>query len=291
MDFVTIDVETANADFASICQVGLARYRDGRLVDTWVSLIDPDDYFDGINVSIHAIDEAAVVGAPLWPAAFEMFSPWLDGAIVASHTPFDRVAMTRACKKHAIQGVTCQWIDTARVVRRVWPQFSAAGYGLANVAKFLGLEFDHHDAGEDARTAGEILLRAISESGFNLEQWLTRSNQLVGPFAIAKTSADVNPNGALFGDVLVFTGALSMLRREAAEAAAQAGCEVNEGVTRKTTLLVVGDQDIRALNGHQKSGKHRKAEELIAKGQSLRIIGESDFQSLVDSVVVLPLAN
>jgi len=71
-----------------------------------------------------------------------------------------------------------------------------------------------------------------------------------------------------------------MLRAEAADAASAAGCEVDSGVTSRTTLLVVGDQDIRRLAGHEKSSKHRKAEELISEGQKIRIIGESDFQHL-----------
>ena len=41
MDFVVIDVETANADLSSICQVGIASFRDGRLADSWVSLVEP----------------------------------------------------------------------------------------------------------------------------------------------------------------------------------------------------------------------------------------------------------
>ncbi len=49
-------------------------------------------------------------------------------------------------------------------------------------------------------------------------------------------------------------------------------------VTKHTTLLVVGDQDLRKLNGQEKISKHRKAEQLIAKGQALRILGESDFK-------------
>ena len=63
--------------------------------------------------------------------------------------------------------------------------------------------------------------------------------------------------------------------------AAEAGCDVASSVTRKTTLLVVGDQDIRRLAGHKKSSKHRKAETLIQKGQPIRILGESDFFSLI----------
>lgn len=50
---------------------------------------------------------------------------------------------------------------------------------------------------------------------------------------------------------------------------------------RKTTLLVVGDQDIDRLAGKDKSLKHIKAESLIAQGQKIRILGESDFQALL----------
>ena len=99
--------------------------------------------------------------------------------------------------------------------------------------------------------------------------------------AIALTR-DGNPEGPLFGEVLVFTGALSMPRHEAADEASAAGCEVASSVSKHTTLLVVGDQDIRKLAGYEMSSKHRKAEELIAQGQKIRIIAESDFKRITD---------
>ena len=46
MDFVSIDVETANADMASICQIGIARYENSELTNEWVTYVDPEDYFD-----------------------------------------------------------------------------------------------------------------------------------------------------------------------------------------------------------------------------------------------------
>ncbi|MNR51519.1 DNA polymerase III subunit epsilon [compost metagenome] len=88
----------------------------------------------------------------------------------------------------------------------------------------------------------------------------------------------------LVGDVVVFTGALSVTRSDAAYMASAAGCEVGIGVTKHTTLLVVGDQDIDRLAGMDRSAKHRKAEELIAKGQKIRILGESDFLALLQPV-------
>src|ERR1035437_2956745 len=278
MNFVAIDVEIANPNFASICQVGVAAFRDGSLHDTWESLVDPEDYFDEMNVAIHGIDENAVRGAPKWQAVHELLAPWLQGRVVASHTPFDHAALCRECEKNGSLPHNCTWLDTARVVRRAWPAFALQGYGLANVTKYLNIQFQHHNAKEDARAAGEVLLRAMTETGFTVEQWLDRTAK---PIYTAPASTPGNPDGPLFGEKLVFTGALLMLRREAAELAAAAGCEVDSGVTKHTTVLVVGDQDIAKLGGHEKSSKHRKAEELMAHGQGIQIIGESDFRRLL----------
>lgn len=44
MQFVALDVETANADQASICQVGLVRFEGGDVADTWETLVDPEDF-------------------------------------------------------------------------------------------------------------------------------------------------------------------------------------------------------------------------------------------------------
>ncbi len=281
MDFVAIDVETANPNFASICQVGVAEFREGTLYDTWESLVDPEDYFDEMNVAVHGIDEEAVRDAPKWQTVHKLLAPWLQGHVIASHTPFDRAALSQACEKNGLPPNDCTWLDTARVVRRAWPAFAQKGYGLANVAAHLNIQFQHHNAKEDARAAGEILLRAMSETGFTVEQWLDRTAKPINPSSQAPISRSGNPDGPLFGEKLVFTGALSMPRREAADLAATAGCEVDSGVTKNTTVLVVGDQDIAKLSGHEKSSKHRKAEELMAHGQGIRIMGESDFRRLL----------
>jgi DNA polymerase III subunit epsilon len=281
MNFVVIDVETANPDFSSICQVGVAEFRDGKLCELWESFVNPEDYFDEMNVGVHGIDEHMVRQAPKWPAVHQQLAPWLKNRIVACHTAFDRAALTRACSKNAVQPHESRWLDTARVVRRAWPEFSQKGYGLANVAKHFGIEFQHHAAKEGARAAGDLPLRAVVATGLNVEQWLERAAQPLYPASSATIARDANSDGPLFGEKLVFTGALSMPRREAADAASAAGCEVEAGVTKHTTVLVVGDQDIHRLSGHEKSSKHRKAEDLMKKGQQIRIIGESDFQRLL----------
>lgn len=280
MDFVVIDVETANPDLASICQVGVAIFANGKFSQSWSSLVNPEDYFYAHNVSVHGITEEMVATAPRWFEVHERLKAEYSNQILASHTPFDRTAIHRACERAATSPFECQWLDTSRVVRRAWPKFSKSGYGLANVAVQFGISFKHHDAEEDARVAGEILLRAIQETGASAADWCSLALRTTS----SKTPSEArsaNPDGSLFGSVVVFTGALSISRQEAANAAAMAGCEVGAGVTKHTTLLVVGDQDIRMLAGAEKSSKHRKAEELIAQGQDIRILGESDFARLI----------
>ncbi len=161
MNFIVIDVETANPDLASICQVGVAVFANGNFHESWSSLVNPDDYFYPYNVSIHGITEAMVTSAPHWTEVHDRLRAAFTNKILASYTPFDRTAIRRACKKASTIPLECRWLDIARVVRRTWPAFSRSGYGLANVAAHFGIDFKHHDAEEDARAAGEILLKAF----------------------------------------------------------------------------------------------------------------------------------
>jgi len=282
MNFVTLDVETANPDLGSICQIGIVIFSSGRIVDTWQSLVNPEDDFDEVNVSVHGITENMIKNAPTFLGIADHMRSLLSQRIVATHTPFDRIAISRVTERYKLSPIKCTWLDTARVARRAWPIFASSGYGLKNVASELGIQFEHHNAQEDARVAGEILLQAIAQTGMSLDDWLIRVNKPISSgSSSSKVAREGNPDGPLAGEVIVFTGALSIPRRQVADVAAQAGCEVKDSVNKNVTLLVVGDQDIRRLAGHDKSSKHRKAEELISKGQPIRILGESDFMRVV----------
>jgi DNA polymerase-3 subunit epsilon len=278
LNFVCLDIETANADLASICQIGIAKFIDGDLTDEWSSLINPEDDFDPINISIHGISEEDVADAPKFPEVYSKLANFLISSICVSHTHFDRVSLTRAERKYGLIPIVTTWLDSATVARRTWLECASSGYGLAPVCKIIGYTFKHHDALEDAKAAGQVVLSAMARTGLDLDHWLVRVNQ-----PIEGISREGNPEGAFYGEVLVFTGTLQIPRREAASLAASTGCSVANGVTAKTTLLVVGDQDITKLAGKSKSSKHIKAEQLVMKGQNIRIMKESDFRELVSS--------
>jgi DNA polymerase-3 subunit epsilon len=282
--FVVLDFETANEDIASICQIGLAIFENQNYVYGWCALVNPEDYFSGMNINIHGITEAQVASEPKFPNVYDQLSGIIAGNIVVSHTHFDRVALKQVCAKYGLAVPECKWLDSARVVRRCWPEhFAQSGYGLQNVAAFHGINYTAHNALEDARCAGEVLLRAIAHSGLSVNDWLDRAKQSINLEHDSQKAVhrDGNSEGVLFGEVLVFTGALSEPRQYCADRAADAGCRVDDGVTKHTTILVVGNQDIRVLAGRTKSSKHLKAEAPIAKGHALRIITERDFLEII----------
>lgn len=278
--FVALDVETANSDPDSICQIGMAWFVDSQVTGTYLTYVDPQSWFDDINISIHGITPEMVTGAPTIREVFTTLKTHLAENIIVHHTPFDRLSLTRASENNSITLPVIRWLDSARVVRRVYPQYRASGYGLSNLAANFEITYKAHDALEDARAAGLVLIKAIQESGVGLVEWETKAYKRISHSHEIKL--DGNPDGLFYGETIVFTGALSITRSEASKLAAEVGCTVDDKVNKQTTILVVGDQDLSRLAGNEKSSKHRKAESLLQSGHPIRIIRETDFLAIIN---------
>jgi DNA polymerase III subunit epsilon len=275
--FVALDVETANADYSSICQIGIAEFVNGQISNKWSTLINPEAYFDPFNISIHGISEEDVKNAPTFDKIYQELFERISDKITVHHMPFDKIAISRACLENNLNIINARWLDSAKIARRTWEQFACRGYGLANIADFLKLNFEHHDALEDAITAAKVVLHACERNHISIEDWFIRISQ---PTEI---HLEGNPDGLLYGETIVFTGTLSLPRKEAAQIAASMGCHVDDSVTQSTTILVVGTQDAFKLAGYEKSSKHRKTEDLIQKGIPIKILSEKDFIEICNS--------
>jgi DNA polymerase III subunit epsilon len=249
--FFALDVETANPWYGSICQIGLVRCVGKEVVDEWNFLIDPECYFDYFNVQIHGITEEMVKGSPtinqVWPEVMAI----IGDSVVAHYGPFDRAAINQAIQPPP----DLAWLDAMRVVRRHWRDLSQRGFGLKPVCERLGFDFQHHDAVEDAKATAFIFNRVIEESGNGIEWWTTRAYQRATPKQHQPINFEGDPKGVLAGETVLFTGTLSLSKRELGEIAARHGCNVASGFSKKITMLVVGEQDPSVLKGHDKSTK------------------------------------
>lgn len=288
-----IDVETANADVTSICQIGVVVYERGVLVESWSTLLNPRTKFAPRNIAVHSIVPEMVQDAPTFadikPTLMRLFA----NAIVCSYSNFDR----RALAGNDFElFASYPWLDVMCVASRVWAEFSS--YSLANVTRELGIVMDkHHDALSDAQAAADVLLLAIAigkctprdwlEAPLNPQDFAEPRHTASRPFfkypSINLKDQIINQNGVYFGSVCVFTGELSVGRDEAMRLANAVGFAVGSGVTRKTTHLIIGEQDLSQLNGHSKSSKERKALELTQKGQRIVFLSGQDFLELIQA--------
>ena len=175
LTFNAIDVETANADPSSICQIGVVRVRAGEIKEQLSVLVNPEQGFNSANVRLHGISEATIKGSQTLPQLDTRLRRLLEGMVLVCHTTFDRVALDRAMERYGLEPIRAIWLDSAAIARRAWPNnYRRRGWSLAAIAGDLGIAFQHHDAAEDARASGEIVLRACQHTGLDIDGWLER---------------------------------------------------------------------------------------------------------------------
>lgn len=284
MNYIVVDVETANPDYSSICQIGIVGVVDGAVASKQCFLINPETYFDAVNTSIHGIDEEMVAKSPSFDVVFKSLSDTLANHIIVHHGPFDRIAITRAQERYGINEGNLRFLDNQAVVRRVWEDVAKKGYGLSNLAERIGYDFKHHNALEDALATQAIFEIALADSGKKIEEWLVDSKKPITGKLATKFTGGGNPDGLYFGERIVFTGTLSVPRAEAAKLAQSAGFEVANSVTKDTDILVVGVVDEYKLSGgYKKSSKQRTAEKLLAEGYPINIVFEDNFWDLIEA--------
>ena len=158
LTFNAIDVETANSDSGSICQIGIVHVVDAAIADTLSTLVDPEGPFDRYNVRVHGISRKKVTGSPSIPDLREELCSRLACSYLVSHTAFDRGAMDRAMDRYGFRPLQATWLDSARIAKVAWPRLRSRS--LPTLAKKLRIEFRHHDAAEDAMVAARLVIEA-----------------------------------------------------------------------------------------------------------------------------------
>lgn len=305
MDFVAIDFETANEKRSSACAIGLTTVRDGQIVDSFSRLIRPPELrFSFWNSNIHGLKENDVKDSPTFDELWPELLPLLENKLVIAHNASFDISVLR----HSLHAVSMPiprltYLCSVHLSRCVWPDF--ASHSLGFLADSLGISLDHHDAGSDSRASAEVVLRSLQKTKANsivclandldirlgelysAEEWVPssapsfRSNREFVEIELPE-GFDVSSH-VFFGRNIAITGELRLFRRkDAFRIIEQFGGCPSESVTKKTSYLITGNQDVRMLaKGTTESSKLQKAKKLRENGSDLRIISESDFTEMI----------
>lgn len=305
MDFVAIDFETANEKRNSACAIGLTTVRSGKIVDTFSRLIRPPELrFSFWNSKVHGLTENDVKDSPTFAELWPEVLPLLENQLVVAHNASFDISVLRY-SLHAVSAPIPRltYLCSVHVARCVWPDL--VSHSLGFLADLLGISLDHHDAGSDSRASAEIILRSVQKAQatsvinlantfdirlgelYSAEEWLPssapsfRSNRETVEIDLPK-GFDISSHD-FFGRNIAITGELKMFRRkDAFRIIEQFGGCPSESITKKTSYLITGNQDVRMLaSGTAESSKLQKAKKLRENGCDLRIISESDFTEMI----------
>lgn len=158
MDVVAIDFETANNRADSACQLAAVVVRDSQIVSEHSWLIRPPRmYFSPRNIAIHGIRPEDVVQAPTMEQLWCELSEIVNGQILVAHNArFDIGVLVASLTAFDVACPALQFTCTRMLARAAWP--GRSGYGLKPLGDWLGIQFQHHDALEDARCCAKIAL-------------------------------------------------------------------------------------------------------------------------------------
>lgn len=160
MDFVAIDFETANHRPDSACQLAAVVVRDSKIIDEHCWLIrPPSNQFSRFNIAVHGIRPADVAHCPRMDVIWNVFRPLIENQVLLAHNAkFDVSVLISSLARYQIACHDFDFQCTRALARSAWP--GRPRYGLKPLGVWLGLNFKHHDALEDARVCAKIALAA-----------------------------------------------------------------------------------------------------------------------------------
>lgn len=189
MDFVTIDFETGQYARESACAVGLAKYQQGQVVDTFYSLVRPPVlYIRPDFTAIHGLTVEDVQYAPSFEELWEsQIQPFMAGFPVAAHNAsFDMGVLRAVLAWYDLGAPRFSYFCTLALARHTWPALPS--HKLTFLGSTFGIDYAAHNALADAQVCGDIVCRAAKHWGSrNLRELLRATG--IGMTAFASSGA------------------------------------------------------------------------------------------------------
>lgn len=288
-DYVVIDIETTglSPSFDKIIEIAALKVRDDEIVDQFQCLVNPGHEISIFIQNLTGITNDMLRTAPSIDAILPDFRDFIGDHLLLGHNvSFDVNFLYDAFMESLSHPLSNDFVDTLRISRR--ENKDLENHRLVTIAEYFKIDYPiAHRALEDCLITHKIFMQfkyLINQKYGSLETFLNttkrspwQSTRLDIRNLVASNDCETNPNHMFFNKSFVFTGALSIPRSQAAQMVIDVGGLCENGVTKKTNYLVVGNLDyVRNLKG-SKSSKIIKAESLILIGQDLMILSEDDF--------------
>jgi DNA polymerase-3 subunit epsilon len=160
--FTAFDLETANHQNNSICQIGIIVYDGGEELYHFQSLIQPpDNLYHYQNIKVHGIKPSDTLNSPrfdqIWPFISDFFT---HQEVVAHNIRFDDRYLRKTLEFYGIEQPTYTKHCTLKLY----------GRGLATLAVEHGITLRHHNALSDARACAILFQKYLHKKSKSLSE-------------------------------------------------------------------------------------------------------------------------
>ena len=279
-DFCAIDFETMTPKRTSACSIGMAKVRDGEIVETFHSLINPvPDDSKRTNTFIHGITLEMVKDAPTFDKIWEKVKSMIEGfPLVAHNADFDKSIFSNLLNHYKLDDPGLYTFQCT---------YKLTGLKLELACQNYDIDTDsHHNAEKDAIMCAKVYLK-VSEKDpdkfIDIEYFPEPTKKTKRSFERSTLdpldeSEVENKTTPFFNAKVVITGVFLNYpdRNELGQILKNLGADINTAISKKTNIVVVG--------ADAGPSKLRKIDDLKAKGADIRIIREKELKEILDSV-------
>lgn len=286
-DYTVVDIETTglSSTYDEIIEVAALRVRDNAVVDSFQSLVKPLNEVDEYITELTGITNEMLSFAPEPESVIPSFRDFIGKDIVIGYNVnFDINFLYDYVENLSNTSLSNDFVDLMRIAKKSLPELEH--HRLTDVAQALKINCDgYHRALSDCRITHECfcaLREHIAIFGIDafIESFKYKDPDLRKIFS---EKNEFDETHQLYGKICVFTGKLEkMTRVEAARLVADAGGSCENGVTKNTNFLILGNNDYCKSLKDDKSNKQKKAEEYKLKGLDIEIIPEEVFYEMID---------
>ena len=165
LDYVAVDLEATGAKMPPnrIIEMGAYRISKGRIVDKFLTLINPEIPIPRFVITLTGITNEMVKDAPVFA---DVAPKWLDfvgdAVLIAHNAPFDTSFLNHEVSRvYPGHRMINPHLCTVKLSRRVFPGLT--NYRLETVANHFSIPIIHrHRAGSDALATAEVFLHLLS---------------------------------------------------------------------------------------------------------------------------------
>ncbi len=177
-DILYFDVEFANMQNKSICQIGIlgeAYPSCEPLFPEKDILINPEDGFHPACIKINGITPEMVANCPNFKDVWNDIKDYFTDSVIVGHNvaSSDLSALAKSCARYNIELPQLYYIDTLEIVRNVAPNTPDNKYTLEALCKYFNIDLDnHHDAFGDACATADLFKLLTDKYNIDLNSYI-----------------------------------------------------------------------------------------------------------------------